>query len=476
MNKEINYENLCLSILEEPTNLCITRVELIRYFGSSDPASFLAFLINKYRYYRRIGGLTPDSFFYATVEDVEKYLGLSRCVQETCIRKLKKENLIEMEVRTKETRRYFHIFFENVCPLLINDNTNGRESDNLAFVEKPTTCENTTNGHESEVLAFANARKSRTIIKTNNKNKSILNAKAYSGGKPPQHKTIQPRKANDPLILVDTTIPPLARPEGAKPRFNKLHRIKPTPITFDIQQIIDYWIAKGLPGHNENSKSFDQAVIYITKAFNATLLEDFIDPKFHNYRFSVDSIKRSIDNFYLAAFDSKYEPLSPNTKQRLQSIRLKDFFYNPHSPDDQYKSHLFLYLSKRKLVSESNLLVMKDTHPFCTNKVKEWYTHEFGGMVTEVSRQQQNAMILVGRKLEEFLVTHKDKLQMDDGMRMYGNYNPLNFLAEQLLRCESKILRENDGLRSIFQPSWLISENMLTDRFIYFLKSERMMK
>lgn len=433
-------------------------------------ASFLAVLMDKDFYFADINGRTEDGYFYETIEHMEKITKVNRYDQDLLIQILKKNNYIQTTLRGLPARRHFRILYDTIgssVKQVCKDSAN---------CEIPTTYEESTNGS----VCGSSANLSADILQQRNnkdiKNKSILIPKGNRGENPPLVKTIKLREARKPLNLVDTSVPPLARPEGAKPKFSKLHKIKPAPITFDIQQIIDYWDKKGLPGHNENSKSFDQAVIYITKAFNATLLEDFIDPKFRNYRFSVDSIKRSIDNFHLAAYDNKYEPLSLNTKQRLQSIRLKDFLYNRHSPDDQYKSHLFLYLSKRTLASESKHLVMKDTHEYCTKLVKDWYHQEFGGIVTEVSRSQQNSMILVGRKLEEFLVTHKDKLQMEDGMRMHGNYNPLNFLAGQLLRCASKMLRENDGLRAIFKPSWLISENMLGDRFIFFLKSERMLK
>jgi len=445
-------------------------------------ALFLSILIDKYKFHKKRNSLTTDGFFYETIEAMNDKISLPQHSQETCIKILKGYGCLETALKGLPAKRHFLLKHKPIHDLHIK----GKSSETyLSYAKQVNTellnCEITDSyKKDDDGTVYRNPlnllRRNVLQVKTNNKNKSILNAKAFSGENPPQHKTILPRKANNPLILVDTSVPPLVRPEGVKPRFSKLHKIKRPTVTFDIQQIIDYWIAKGLHIHEEGTKSFDQAVIYITKAFNATLLEDFVDPKFRNYRFSVDSIKRSIDNFYLAAFDNKYEPLSINTKQLLQRMSFKDFFWDKHRPNDENKSHVFKYLSKRKLASESSLLVMKDTHPRCTKLVKDWYHQEFGGMVTEVSRQQQNAMILVGRKIEEFLVTHKAKLDMDYGMQINCNRDPLTFLVGELLRCESKILRENDGLRSIFQPSWLISENMLTDRFVYFLKSERTMK
>jgi hypothetical protein len=435
---------------------------------------WLMFIRSKRTYFEDNHLIKPDGWFYCLQKYISEGTSISERTQTNIIKSLTDKGILEVSARGSNSAT---VNFYRINNLVYEVFAQKDKSDPQKMrVEQNQQVTETDNQERPAESAGDNPQKVRTKEIKVNKIKSILNAKAFSGGKPPQHKTILPRKANNPLNLVDTTIPPLTKPEGVKPRFSKLHKIRPAPITFDIQQIIDYWIAKGLHIHEKGTKSFDQAVIYITKAFNATLLEDFIDPKFHNYRFSVDSIKRSIDNFYLAAFDNKYEPLSLNTKQLLQRMAFKDFFWDKHRPDDENKSHLFKYLSKRKLASESILLVMKDTHPRCTKLVKDWYHQEFGGMVTEVSRQQQNAMILVGRKMEEFLVTHKAKLDMDYGMQIQCNRDPLTFLVNQLLRCESKILRENDGLRSIFQPSWLISENMLTDRFVYFLKSERTMK
>jgi hypothetical protein len=316
----------------------------------------------------------------------------------------------------------------------------------------------------------------------NIKNKSILTSKEVTrttAERGCSGKTIKLRETRKPLNIVDSSVPIMSRLQGdRRPTFSKAKKDKPAPITFDAQQIIDYWTAKDLPGHEIGSGAFNQAVIYITKALNATLLEGFVDPELHNFRsfrFTVDSIKKSIDNFYIAAYNDNYEPLKIKDKQFLRGLRLKDFLYNRLAADEN-KSHLFKYLSKRKLASESKFLALKDTHPFCTNEVKKWYHQEFGGLGKEVTRDEMNTMIQVGRKLEEFLVTHKGKLQIEDKMSMYGNYNPLNFLVGQLLRCASKGLRENDGSRVGYKLYYLISENMLGVRFIDFLRSERMIK
>jgi len=448
----------------------MTNKKVIENVGLS-AASFLAVLMDKDFYFADIGKQTEDGYFYETIEHMEKITKLNRYDQDLLIQILKKNNFIQTDLRGLPARRHFKILYDTIgtsVKQVCKDSAN---------CEIPTTYEESVNGTVCKTTANLFADILQQEITNNIKNKSILIPKGTRGENPPQVKTIKLREANKTLNIVDTSVPLMARPEGAKPRFSKIHhKIKRPIATFVIQQIIDYWIAKGLPGHKEDSKAFDQAVIFISKALAGTLLEDYLDHRWHNYYFSVDSIKRAIDNFYLAAFDNRYEPLSLNTKQRLQSIRLKDFLFNRHSADDRYKSHLFLYVSKPKLASESKFLAMKDDHAFCTKLVNEWYHQEFGGVVTEVSRSQQNSMILVGRKLEEFIATHKDKLQMDEGMQIYGNRNPLNFLAGQLLRCASKMLRENDGLRAIFKPSWLISENMLSDRFVYFLKSERMLK
>ena len=193
-------------------------------------------------------------------------------------------------------------------------------------------------------------------------------------------------------------------------------------------------------------------------------------------RYKKEEVKKSIDNFALAAFNQDYQPSNVEFKYRLQHIGLSTFFYDVTKGDDTNKSLFIRYFfNKPKLVSESSFLVRKDTHPHITKTLYKWYHDKFTDR-TNGSVQDMNAFVITSNKLEQFLLDNKAKLRLEYFHMMYGCYDNLKCLTIQLTRAMDKELRENDTMWRDFHPGWLTTEKTFADRLPRFLKSEHMMK
>lgn len=74
-------------------------------------------LVSKYKYFKNKDQLTPDGYFFNTVDNLEDDTCLSGKQQRPCIKKLEKLNLIEMKVQGLPSKRYFKINLD-IQPLL----------------------------------------------------------------------------------------------------------------------------------------------------------------------------------------------------------------------------------------------------------------------------------------------------------------------------------------------------------------------
>jgi len=460
----IDYEQNCLSALKT-TNFLIIRKELLRYFGSADPPAMLIFLVDQYNHFKINNSLTPDSFFYATIDDVEKVIGFSRSVQETSIRKLKEANLIQMEVRTRETRRYFKILFENVYPLL---NSNIRECRNTAFVANTDTCKKDDEGHECRNTAFANVGMSRTITKSKDKNKSMSVAPQVA--KPSvlhiKKKILINKKV--PLVIKDDDEP------DRKPIFAKKKKLSAPKVNNEIAQVLDCWSGLTMKIPAEDTASYSQILRDIAAVLDGSLFSHFKDIGIIR-KYTVAEVKFAINNFYLSAFHRDYEPVSLVSKQYLADTHFCDFFYNRRIGDESKKSMFLRMMTPPTLVSNSKVFAVKDLSPHVSGILIKWYKQTFN-MNGNFSIRDRNNLIICGREIEGFLEENRSKLQLtNEWKQMYGQYNDVAFLAIQLTRAMDKELRENDGLYSIFNSGWMKSDKTFQERLPKFLKSEHIM-
>lgn len=93
------------------------------FLESNDTALLLADLISKSHYFEIREQLTPDGFFYYTMEDMQEATNLTRHVQDKCIKLLKKVGFISTKVKQMPARRFFKVNKEIIASFLLNNNS-----------------------------------------------------------------------------------------------------------------------------------------------------------------------------------------------------------------------------------------------------------------------------------------------------------------------------------------------------------------
>ena len=88
------------------SNWVAVNKDLVRAIGCN-AAYLLSYLADKYDYFTSRGELTKDGYFFATCEDVETDLGLSRREQDTAIKSLVAANLVTVALKGVPAKRFF---------------------------------------------------------------------------------------------------------------------------------------------------------------------------------------------------------------------------------------------------------------------------------------------------------------------------------------------------------------------------------
>ena len=254
----------------------------------------------------------------------------------------------------------------------------------------------------------------------------------------------------------------------------KLKLVRST--TFEIDLILDYWSKKGLFVHKEGTKSYAEAIDRIKSLLKGTLFNTLQDKSNHNRKFSMDEIKRAIDNYCLAAFNDDYEPMH---KKFLQDIRLVDFFYTtvPVSKEEYKSTFLKYLLNKPTLIANSKLFSAKDLYPNATKIIIAWYKKTFGNRDEgKFTLKNRNDIVFATQALNKFYTDNKDKINIKNWTTVYNQTDPTSFLAVQMTRAMDKALRENENMFVSFTTAWLKSEKMFNERMPSFLHKEHMMR
>jgi len=281
-------------------------------------------------------------------------------------------------------------------------------------------------------------------------------------------------------IKIDRTKPLVIIPEPdkifSKPIIRKSHFV-PKKKSEVVKEIFDYWAKKGLPVHEEKSRSESTAIYYLEELLNGTLFKDRFRDEGVIRKYSVREIKQAIDNFALKARNPDYEPTN---KDWLRHVYLNTFFYNPKIGTEEKKS-IFLdsLFNKPVMLANSRIFAAKDEVPHITNMLVDWYKRVFRNRIESVgfSIKNRNDCVYAGKELKNFLEENKGRLNLNnDSKRIHGQHDDLSLLAFLLTKAMDKELRENEGLYPVFHTGWLHSERTITERLPKILREERIMK
>ena len=414
-------------------------------------AMLFQYLLRKDSYFREKNTLQDDEFFYNILEDIRYGTGLTRPYIETATKNLEKKGLISTKIKGIPAKKFYKINHKEAYLLFASSlQTCFLQRRKLAFCDAASTNKALTklrfNTSCSSTFSESACKKFKPIIKKDRKKEYIKNGIKETLAKN-QEKRLQDKKAK----LVRTT-------------------------TFEIDIILDYWRSKGLTVHREGTKSYALLIDRIKSLLKGTLFNSFIDKSNHNRKFSTAEIKRSIDNYCLAAYNSDYEPTN---KTFLQELRFVDFFITDKPCSTEKRKSVFLQflLERPRQTSQSKIYGAKDEYPHASKIITDWYKKTFGNRDGgKYTLQNRNDIVYATKEIAKFYEKNKSALKIDNWKTMYSQTDPIAFLAVQLTRTMDKILREHDIMFSSFTTSWLKSEKTFNERFPSFLYQESMMR
>lgn len=418
------------------------------------PCILLQYLQFKHNWFKKEKLLTEDGFFYQTRTEIEEETNLTREKQDTALEKLTTLGLVTTKIAGQPAKKYYKI--NSLAMFLLFHQKAETFTSCLCKSHKLACVDYTGNNKEDNKLRFNTScsstfsesacKKFKPIIKKDRKKEYIKNGIKETLAKN-QEKRLQDKKAK----LVRTT-------------------------TFEIDIILDYWRSKGLTVHREGTKSYALLIDRIKSLLKGTLFNSFIDKSNHNRKFSTAEIKRSIDNYCLAAYNSDYEPTN---KTFLQELRFVDFFITDKPCSTEKRKSVFLQflLERPRQTSQSKIYGAKDEYPHASKIITDWYKKTFGNRDGgKYTLQNRNDIVYATKEIAKFYEKNKSALKIDNWKTMYSQTDPIAFLAVQLTRTMDKILREHDIMFSSFTTSWLKSEKTFNERFPSFLYQESMMK
>ena len=250
---------------------------------------------------------------------------------------------------------------------------------------------------------------------------------------------------------------------------NKTYEIR--VLAPDILAIIQYWNGFGklkkveLPARFgdkfEMTPKFKEIVHRIEALMHGALFNLYKCHRFHHgYTWSIDEIKKSIDNYYQAATDDLFYPM--NKKTYLQRT-LKDFILNPFVTDPQWNSTFLRYLEPPRIMGIKN---EKVESPGLFDSLKEEVNQVIkkGAGLTELENMK---LIIAANRVSEVV-------KKDFHKYMQANLSPTMW-AGYMIECALAIARRGDKFFSIFDtlrqewfyagafPEFLVKKGILSE-------------
>lgn len=405
--------------------------------------ALLSYLIYKEIYFENRGELTEDRFFYNLMTDIEANIFLTKKMQMNALDTLEELKLIKTKLLGMPAKKYYKINHLTLSSQFSQKVISSSDKRAHQEVTKGHITNNTLTNNPSICASHSSLLRKKLIIKKSLSKKEIM--------KKGIKETLAEQKGK--------------RDEKEK---EKLKRF----VSFDMKKIIDYWINKNLPFHREGTKTYAIAMDRLKALLKGTLFNGMDDKSLHNRIFSFEEIKRSIDNFVLAAYNLDYEPVD---KKFLSSVDFVNFFYTTVSWST--KSFFLKYLvEKPSLRKDSKIFAVKDINPEATKILMAWYKKTFSGRDSSFSLKNRNDLVYAVNELKRFYEENKSHLTFDGFKISYNQTDPICFLAIQLTRAFEKELRDNDSFYLIMTTGWFKSEKTIKERLPKFLRLERMMK
>lgn len=146
--------------------------ELIKHFGL-EGAVLIGELASEYDYWTKNNGITPDGYFFSTIENIDEKTGLSEHRQRQAIKKLEEQNIVSVKVKGLPAKRYIKLDEQNLVKLFEASS----EKLQAQVSENSETCSVKIQKQEPEKFKRNNNINNNNII---NNNISKINDNIYS--------------------------------------------------------------------------------------------------------------------------------------------------------------------------------------------------------------------------------------------------------------------------------------------------------
>lgn len=366
---------------------------------------------------------------YPSYNQIAEEVGLSKQSVIEIIKSLTKKKLIEIKnPQGKDLLKHYH----NNYKLL---------PDNKLFTIKTKVSDPVK--HLDQLVKHLDSQ----VIDNEKNNKTAVSKETAEGAVHPVAAACEAplAKLRKKRCIVDAT-PALVQKQKAC-----RHEVPLTRISPPIEDIMQYWLELGLHKHPAaDTKSFRNC---------PKKIKCLLRGAYWGKKFTVEEIKKTIHNFYLAACDEKFEPSNPEKKKYLRSLNISTFILNEFGTNGNSSLFKQYCNSPPKPTNE----IITSVKPNITERIKRSYLQKATGGVRPVkfSVSDENCFALAANKIVEWAEENEHRLNMY--MFSGGLYNDL---SDMLIAAIDKEMNED---WSKVTPSWLCSKRTFDWRLPAYL-------
>jgi hypothetical protein len=196
----------------------------------------------------------------------------------------------------------------------------------------------------------------------------------------------------------------------------------------EVMEVIEHWNSKEkllkvkigslLGNRYEMTPSFEPTVIRVTSLLEGNLFTSYKSYRFyHGKPWTVEEVKQSIDNFYLAATSEDYYPQAkqPMFKKTLFIFLLNNFVTNP-----EWKSSLITYVEPPKPFYFRVKAEETKSLPMYLAIKEEILDTWYGGK--ELTKENDMKVVVIANRLVDWFEKHKKYLPSMPQSSMWASY------------------------------------------------------
>lgn len=190
--------------------------------------------------------------------------------------------------------------------------------------------------------------------------------------------------------------------------------LTPLPINKEIQEIFDLWTLAGFSLPKDTTKSHRENVLSCRRLLRGAIQGI---PQFPG----IDKIKKSIENYRLAAFEPEYWPEDEAAKKRMQKTPLYEFIFNSYARVDL--SALKKYMESEPSLLQKHQNKVQDLWPAGTLQIMKFYRENARGTLKEsFTVQEIDKFRKSANMCKEFWEKHQNRIRGITGYKPIANY------------------------------------------------------